>query len=98
VACFYYRKPDGYRRLGDPYPQWPADVQATYAYDPTLAKQMLATAGFPSGFNTDLVLESDADQGLYQIVQSELASVGINMSIFIEGSCQLAGLCDDRSP
>jgi peptide/nickel transport system substrate-binding protein len=69
---------------GDPYPQWPADVQATYAYDPTLAKQMLATAGFPSGFNTDLVLESDADQGLYQIVQSELASVGINMSISLK--------------
>jgi peptide/nickel transport system substrate-binding protein len=66
---------------GDAYPNWPADVQATYTYDPTLAKQMLATAGFPSGFNTDLVLESDADQGLYQIVQSELASVGINMSI-----------------
>jgi ABC-type transport system substrate-binding protein len=66
---------------GDPYPQWPADVQATYAYNTTLAKQMLATAGFPNGFNTDCVLESDADQGLYQIVQSELASVGINMSI-----------------
>ena len=66
---------------GDAYPDWPADVQATYTYDPTLAKQMLATAGFPNGFNTDLVLESDADQGLYQIVQSELASVNINMSI-----------------
>ena len=64
-----------------PYPDWPADVQAQYTYDPTLAKQMLATAGFPNGFNTDLVLESDADQGLYQIVQSELASVNINMSI-----------------
>jgi peptide/nickel transport system substrate-binding protein len=66
---------------GDPYPQWPADVQAQYTYDPTLAKQMLATEGFPNGFNTDLVLETDADQGLYQIVQSELASIGINMSI-----------------
>ena len=66
---------------GDPYTQWPADVQATYTYDATLAKKMLADAGFPNGFNTDLVLETDADQGLYQIVQSELASVGINMSI-----------------
>jgi len=66
---------------GDAYPNWPADVQATYTYDPALAKQMLASAGFANGFNTDLVLESDADQGLYQIVQSELASVNINMSI-----------------
>ena len=27
------------------------------------------------------VFWTDADQGLYQIVQSELASVGVNMSI-----------------
>ena len=66
---------------GLPYTQWPADVQAQYTFDPTLSKQMLATAGFPNGFNTDLILENDADQGLYQIVQSELSSVGINMSI-----------------
>jgi peptide/nickel transport system substrate-binding protein len=66
---------------GDAYLNWPADVQAQYTYDPTLAKQMLATAGFPNGFNTDLILENDADQGLYQIVQSMFASVGINMSI-----------------
>jgi len=31
---------------GDAYPNWPADVQATYTYDPALAKQMLASAGF----------------------------------------------------
>ena len=42
---------------GDPYPNWPADVQAQYTYDPTLSKQMLATAGFPNGFNTDCVLD-----------------------------------------
>jgi peptide/nickel transport system substrate-binding protein len=66
---------------GCAYPDWPDSTQAQYTYDPTLAKQMLAVAGFPNGFNTDLVLETDADQGLYQIVQSELATVGINMSI-----------------
>jgi peptide/nickel transport system substrate-binding protein len=66
---------------GFAYPDWPADVQATYTFDTTLAKQMLAAAGFPNGMNTNCVLESDADQGLYQIVQSELASVGVNMSI-----------------
>jgi peptide/nickel transport system substrate-binding protein len=66
---------------GDPYSQWPSDVQAQYSYNPTLSKQMLAAAGFPNGFSTDLVLETDADQGLYQIVQSELAAVGVNLSI-----------------
>jgi len=66
---------------GDPYPQWPADVQGQYTYDPTLAKQILATAGFPNGFTTTLALESDADQGLFQIVESELQSVGINTNV-----------------
>ena len=69
---------------GDAYPNWPDDVKATYTFDVALSKQMLATAGFPSGFNTDLVLDSNADQGLYQIVQSELKAVGINMSITLK--------------
>ena len=37
----------------DPYPQWPADVQAQYTFDTALSKQMLAQAGFPNEFNTD---------------------------------------------
>jgi len=36
---------------GNPYPNWPADLQAQYAYNPTLAKQLLAQAGFPEWFH-----------------------------------------------
>jgi len=66
---------------GDPYPDWPASVQAQYAYNPTEAEQMLAAAGITTPVTYSLILETDADQGLYQIVQSELASVGINLNI-----------------
>jgi len=66
---------------GDPYTQWPANVQAQYTYDPTLCKTMLAAQNFNFSTTYNLVLETDADQGLYQIVQSELASVGVNISI-----------------
>ena len=63
------------------YPNWPADVQAQYTFDPALSKQLLAAAKFDTSITYPLILETDADQGLYQIVQSELAAVGINLSI-----------------
>jgi peptide/nickel transport system substrate-binding protein len=66
---------------GFPYSQWPADLQAQYAYNPSTAKQLLATAGYPNGFNTDCVADIAADASLLQIVQSYWAAVGINMSI-----------------
>ena len=68
---------------GLPYAQWPAALQQEYAYNPINAKALLAAAGFPSGFNTDIVLQNTVDMGLFGIVQSELASVGINMSMTV---------------
>jgi peptide/nickel transport system substrate-binding protein len=66
---------------GVAYPDWPQATKDQYTYDPALAKKMLADAGFPNGFTTNLVLESDAEVDLYNIVKSELAAVGVNMSI-----------------
>jgi len=66
---------------GFPFSSWPAALQAQYTYNPTAAKQLLAQAGFPNGFNTDVVADSSSDLNLLQIVQSEFASIGVNMSI-----------------
>ena len=68
---------------GLPYSQWPADLQAQYAYNPTGAKALLSAAGFPSGFTTDIVANSGADLDLLQIVQSAFSSIGVNMSITV---------------
>ena len=68
---------------GCPYPDWPASTQAEYAYNPTNAKELLTTAGYPNGFSTDLVLSSDSDQDLYTIAQSELLAINIKMSIIV---------------
>ncbi len=64
-----------------PYAQWPQSLKDEYAYNPTAAKQLLAAAGYPNGFKTDFVVPNNADLGLFQIVQSYFASIGINMSI-----------------
>ena len=66
---------------GFPYSQWPQDLKNQYAYNPTAAKQLLAQAGFPNGFTTDLVVDSAVDPDLVQIIQSYFAAIGVNMSI-----------------
>ena len=66
---------------GFPWEQWPADLQAQYSYNPTGAKQLLAQAGYPDGFKTDVVANTAGDMDLLQIVKSYFAAVGINMDI-----------------
>jgi peptide/nickel transport system substrate-binding protein len=69
---------------GFPYPNWPADLQAEYAYNTTLAKQLLTQAGFPNGFTSTLLLQGSnaiSNGDLYLVVQSYFAAVGINVTI-----------------
>lgn len=64
-----------------PYDQWPASLQQEYSYNPDKAKQLLADAGYPDGFDTDVVASSTQDMQLLQIVQSEFKDIGVNMTI-----------------
>ena len=64
-----------------PYAQWPQSLQTEYAYNPTAAKQLLAEAGYPNGFNTDVNAPSNYDVDLLQVYKSYLAAIGINMTI-----------------
>jgi peptide/nickel transport system substrate-binding protein len=66
---------------GYPYPQWTSDLKAQYDYNPTKAKQLLADAGYPNGFNTNLVADAAVDLNMLQIIKSYFAAIGVNMSI-----------------
>jgi len=66
---------------GFPYSQWPQDLKDQYAFNPTAAKKLLADAGYPAGFNTDIVVAAGADLDLIQIAKSNLADIGVNMDI-----------------
>jgi peptide/nickel transport system substrate-binding protein len=66
---------------GFPYNQWPADLQAQYAYNTTQAKALLSAAGYPNGFTTDIIFDTSGDSDLLQIIQSEFAVIGVNMAI-----------------
>jgi ABC-type transport system substrate-binding protein len=66
---------------GFPYSQWPQDLKDQYAYNPTQAKALLAAAGYPTGFNTDVVADAAGNMDLLQIIKSYFAAVNINMTI-----------------
>jgi len=66
---------------GFPYDEWPRELKDEYAYNPAAAKQLLADAGYPNGFKTNIVVETAVDMDLLKIVKSYFVAVGIDMEI-----------------
>ena len=53
-----------------------------YGYDPAKAKQLLADAGYPSGFKTMLYTDNvDPDPKLIQSIQADFAAVGVQADV-----------------
>ena len=66
---------------GFPYEEWPQDLKDEYAYNPTAAKKLLADAGYPNGFKTNVVADTEGDMDLVADSQVLLCQVGIDMEI-----------------
>ena len=66
---------------GFPYDAWPQDLRDEYTYDPEAAKKLLAKAGYPNGFKTNIVADIAADLELLEIVRRYYAAVGIDLEI-----------------
>ena len=64
-----------------PYDQWPEDIKNAYSYNPTEAKKLLADAGYPTGFQTDVIAAANSDLDLLQIIQSQFHDIGVEMEI-----------------
>ena len=66
---------------GFPYEEWPQDLKDEYAFNPVLAKQLLADAGHPNGFKTNIVVDIAGDMKLFEIIKSSFARIGIEMEV-----------------
>jgi ABC-type transport system substrate-binding protein len=66
---------------GFPYEQWPQDLKDEFTYNPTAAKKLLADAGLPNGFKTNILVDTNFDVDMMTVVKSYYAAVGIDMEI-----------------
>ena len=69
------------------------DVEG-YPYNPEKAKELLAEAGYPNGFNTKL-FSSQATKDVFTAVQSYLAEVGINAELVMADEAKIQSLYFD---
>ena len=66
---------------GFPYGDWPQDLKDEYAYNPSAAKKLLADAGFPNGFKTNIIANAAEPADLLMQIKYYFAAVGIDMEI-----------------
>jgi len=78
---------------GFPYPDWPQDLKAEYAYNPSAAKQLLVEAGYPHGFKTNIVTEGRENLALLKIIKDYFAAVGIDMEIRLMDRADWVAFC-----
>lgn len=75
------------KATAQPFPEgyvaWSSEVEDPWPYDPDTSRQLLSDAGYSDGdITVDLVVSSDVPQN--EIIQSQLAAVGITATIKVE--------------
>ncbi len=65
-----------------PLDQQPKAVQDLFTYNPDKAKQLLADAGYPTGFKTNVVVNSSGDAAdLMAVIREDFLKVNVDMQI-----------------
>jgi len=64
-----------------PYEEWPQALKDEYSYNPEKAKKLLAEAGYPDGFKTNIVASSNMDSQLLQAIKAYFLDIGVDMEI-----------------
>jgi peptide/nickel transport system substrate-binding protein len=72
----------GYEKAYVKMDELPSDVKALYGFNPDKAKQLLAEAGYPTGFKTNVVTWNNPDYIDYlSAVKAMWAKIGVDLTI-----------------
>ena len=80
---------EGLKGYYTPFDEWPDEVKKNYAYDPARARQLLAEAGYPNGFETALIWSSEGDLGYAEISAGYWKTIGVDVEIRVLDRPQL---------
>jgi peptide/nickel transport system substrate-binding protein len=70
-----------YKGFAYDYNDWPQSLKDEYSYNPTKAKELLAAAGYPNGFKTNVVAATTDDLQLLQAFKDYFKDIGVDMEI-----------------
>jgi len=86
--------------MGDlytPLEQYPKEVREGFSYDPEKARQLLAEAGYPNGFETNVVTASGgASVSIAEIVRDYWAAIGVDLHIELKEPAVIASILYGR--
>ncbi len=71
-----------------PIEQQPQSVQELFEYHPDKARELLAEAGYPDGFETSIVVDASEPRhiDLLQIIAEDWGKVGVNLEIRVKSA------------
>ncbi len=81
--------------LGLDDPECPDSVKELYTYNPEKAKELLAEAGYPNGFEIDLTLTSD-NSDYYSIIQEMWSRVDVKLKLSLIEANTLMSVAQSR--
>ena len=63
------------------YDEWPQELQEEYTYNPEKAKQLLADAGYPNGFDVTCDVFKNVDVQFGQVAKAYFQDIGVNVNL-----------------
>ena len=80
-----------------PLEKMPKEVQENFSYNPELARQLLAEAGYPNGFETTIqAYAREPERDVVSFLAANWKDVGINVKIDLRDSTTLDGLLNEN--